>query len=189
MEFEDCNLDNDYEISTEYPHQIRNKRTGRIVSESVNNRGYIIVNLNGHAYGKHVVIATQWIHNDDPQHKTQVNHINHIRDDNHIENLEWCTKSYNNKNRTGTRGVEYEFLENDELPDDTILVEEYNGHQIEDYFYSPALDRFIFWTGVDYRLLHINYLRNGSAFVYAYDVDGVRVSIYYSKFKRIHDLV
>ena len=184
MEFEDCVMDDDYEISTEYPHQIRNKRTGRIVSESRTNDGYINVHLSGHTYTKHDVIATQWIHNDDPINKTEVNHKNTYRDDNHIENLEWCTKSYNNKNKTGNKGVVYEFL--DDLPDDAILVENYGRHQLEDYFYSPALDRFIFWTGLNYRLLHINYKRNGSAFVSAFDVDEVRVNIYYSKFKKIY---
>ena len=182
--FVDCVLDNEYEISIVYPHAIRNKRTGKIVAECMTNDGHINVNLNGHTYGKHVVIATQWIHNDDPINKTQVDHKNKHGDDNRIENLRWVTPSTNCKNRTGNKGIEYEFI--DEPPDDAILVEDYGRHQFEDYFYSPSMDRFIFWTGVDYRLLHINYKRSGAAFANAYDVDDVQVKIYYSKFKRIY---
>ena len=189
MEFVDCVLDNAYEISTEFPHVIRNKRTGRIVAECMNNDGYIVVNLNGHTYGKHKIIAAQWIPNDDPLHKTEVNHKNKHRDDNHIENLEWCTKSYNIKNRASCRGVVYEFIEEDDLPNDLMDVEEYGDHYFVDYYFSSSMDRFIFWTGVDFRVLHINRSQNGSAFVYMQDVDEANTKIYYSKFKRLHDLV
>ena len=187
--FEDCVLDNEYEICVVYPHVIRNKRTGRIVAESMNNSGYINVGLNDHIYGKHVVVATQWIPNDDPLRKTEVNHKNKQRDDNRPDNLEWCTRSYNLRNRSGTRGVVYEFIEEDDLPDDLMDVEEYSGHYFVDYYYSPTLNRFIFWTGVDWRMLHINRARNGAAYVYMQDVNGVNAQIRYSVFKRMHDLV
>ena len=41
----------------------------------------------------HRIIAEAFIYK--PNGKTVVNHINHNRNDNRIENLEWCTQSEN----------------------------------------------------------------------------------------------
>lgn len=59
--------------------------------------GYEIVNieLNGVKTSKaiHILVAKTFI--DNPEKKLQVNHINGVRNDNRVENLEWVTASEN----------------------------------------------------------------------------------------------
>ena len=73
----------------------------RIISQ-IQSRGkhpYLNVGLSkdGKAKKKYVhrLISFLFIPNDDPEHKTQINHINEIKTDNRVENLEWCTPEYN----------------------------------------------------------------------------------------------
>ena len=62
----------DYEINTSYPYFIRKIGKHNQVVEYRELNGYIRLNLHGKKYYKHRLIATQWIPNDDPKHKTQV---------------------------------------------------------------------------------------------------------------------
>ena len=189
MSFVPLNDHPDYEIMTEYPFTIRRKDNAFVVSEFVAYDGYILVTLNGKHYRKHRLIALQFIHNDDPIHKTEVDHINHDRSDNHIDNLRWLTPSQNTRNKSSNKGVDYQFVEN--IPDEAIVVDSYmtrNGdHEFEDYYFYDNV--FYYFNGISYRILHVNEAKGGSKFVKALDIDNKQVAIYYSKFKKQYDLI
>ena len=69
-----------------------------IIIKAVFSRGYASVGLydndgNFKSIKIHKLVATAFI--DNPNKKKYINHINSIKNDNRIENLEWCTESEN----------------------------------------------------------------------------------------------
>lgn len=81
----------------------------RTVSEKLrkinkNKSGYLMVILNKEGEKKglklHRLVAQSFL--DNPENLPQVNHRNENKQDNRVENLEWCTQDYNNKYGTRT---------------------------------------------------------------------------------------
>ena len=170
---------------------------GRCYSEKTRNfigthgrDGYITVGLYNDdgqkSFGIHRLVM-QYFGEPQPEDATEVDHINRQRDDNRAENLRWVNRSENQKNKASHKGVQYELF--DEIPaddDDIIDVRDYGEHEFEDLYFVN--DFFYIYNGVSYRRMHINYAKNGSAYVQARDINGKRVAICYTKFKRIYGL-
>lgn len=84
--------------------EIRNDKSGRIKSERYNRYGYRIVDLYSQGERQtervHRLVANAFIPN--PQMKTQVNHLDGNKRNNHVNNLEWVTASENMKHAFDT---------------------------------------------------------------------------------------
>lgn len=72
-------------------------KKGKTLKTRINNRGYVEVRLSkkGKQLGTfiHILLAKAFIPN--PHNKPEVNHLNGIKTDNSIDNLEWCTHAEN----------------------------------------------------------------------------------------------
>ena len=178
MTWEILKVDDTYEICKEYPHQIRKRATGRIIKECEDRDGYLRCALNCKLYLKHRLIAIQWI--DNPDNLNCVDHINHCRTDNHINNLRWASVADNSNNL-----VKQTFV--DDIPEEAIVVDRYNGHEFEDLYFHD--DVFYKYNGINYTIRPKYLNKAGNYRIYSTDVTGKYRTISYNQFKRQYGLI
>ena len=153
-----------YEISTSYPFIIRNISTGRILKQVITAQGYLTVKL-GTTIPVHRVIAEQFITSN--IQNMDVNHINHQRLDNRIENLEVITHSENLKKRKKLYTKQLsEYIPQDDINKDNLIqLERYKDKDFNKYFFDKSNDKLYIYQEKAKRYKVLKPTKNGLNYI------------------------
>jgi hypothetical protein len=142
------------------------------MSLSRNIGGYLCVSINHRKTYQHILIAEQFLFR--PEGSNVVDHINHIKDDNHLDNLRWTTQSENLKNLSRSNGHQLEYF--DELPEGSEPITEVRNHTIAHGYYRHDNEFFVEVAG-RYRKLIISQRHDNSYSVRLTSPEGRQINI------------
>tara|TARA_Y100000768_G_C23960047_1_gene674852 strand:+ start:670 stop:1731 length:1062 start_codon:yes stop_codon:yes gene_type:complete len=145
----------DYEVST--LGNIRNKKTLKELSKKSLSDGYIRLSIK-HNDGMrktitlHRLIALTFIPN--PENKYTVNHINHNKLDNRVENLEWATTREQNRHKRKVPKAKQRLISSRKV----WRIDKYTNEKIELYETIRDASKWVF----DNQLTSIKVFNNGN---------------------------
>ena len=161
-----------YEIRDIAPYTIRNIKTKRVIHPVQRSDIYQVLHLRkgtqDYVVKLHRLLAKQFIPNPDPVNKIFVDHINHARNDNRLENLRWTTRSENNANLSSLRGKRLNYIH--ELPEYAYQITNYNNYEFSRVWFDPVEKKIYYDLEVNYREL----TQSLKGEVQARDVNGIR---------------
>ena len=163
-------FENDYEIEVEPPHRIRRRVDGRIISQFVDNTGYVCVKLNREKYLYHRILARHFIPN--PANLPCVDHIDRNKTNNSIENLRWVSISDNNRNKDRYRQQPREYLNT--APNDVTEITIFNDveYPANKYYFCFENDSVVMRINDHKWLLLAQTTQNGYLRINMKDVNG-----------------
>ena len=155
-----------YEISTSYPFVIRDKSTKRILKETITAQGYSNIKIDSKTIPIHRIIAEQFI-NPNIQ-GMDVNHINHKRLDNRIENLEVIPHSENLKNRKVFVKQVSEYIPQYTINKDNLIrLERYKNCEFNKYYFDKINEKVYIYQERYGRYKVVKPARNGKYLIIA----------------------
>lgn len=135
-----------------YSRNLYNNPNGRIkrLKKTLEQTGYYTVNLKGRIISVHRLVAEAFISNSEK--KPCVNHINGIKTDNRVENLEWCSYAENNLHAYRVLGRSYippfKGKSGKEIRFSKVVEQIKDGNVIAEYYGCHEADRE---TGITYK--------------------------------------
>ncbi len=183
MLFITLKLDSNYEITEDvYPYIIRRKDNHKVVKIRTEASGYQRLTLSGESYYYHQVIAAQFLEN--PNNYTEIDHKDKHNNNNRISNLRYVPHSTNCLNKTSYNGVPCTYV--NKLNERAIKIPSYFKYNLDSYWFDG--ENFYYYTGFDYRRLHLNQTKGGAIYVYARDTENKQFKIYLKKFATIYKI-
>lgn len=176
LDFVECGKN--YEIYSEFPHDIRRINKIKVLNGDIDKNGYrrftFCENGKQKHYSHHRLIFYALVEPFDLSNKNlQVDHINHQRDDNRIENLRLISVSENGLNKSIAKGIKYNFVK--ELYDKIIV------NELHKIYYSPSTDKFYRDIDVYFREMYEG--KHRAHFRSCYVFEGKRYEINTSKWR------
>ncbi len=121
----------------------RQNRSSRLLSKTIH-FGYLCVSIKGKTTRVHRLVASAFIPN--PKNKPQVNHINEVKTDNRMENLEWSTPKENSNHGNRNKKISKSNIDNP-LKCKTVYQFDSNKKLINQYISATWLSRNSVYDG------------------------------------------
>jgi hypothetical protein len=127
MTWQTLKVHSDYEMSTIYPHVIRDDDEILLEEQYVEEFKTFVVNIDGQIYSKAHLVAMEFLENQGDS--KEIKFLNRNKCDYRISNLQWVTKP---SAKTPLKAV---YL--DKLPEGAVKIKSFNDIKFNDYFFDP----------------------------------------------------